>query len=155
MTELNPSLYEMLLQNFDGDLDLHGVSEQDQPILSVLDNLQRILNSRAGALSHLPDYGLPDMSSTLQGLPASAHTLMKTMSDTLLKYEPRLADVAIELLPQQIPGHLEYALNVQLKGGQRVDFATTLGPEGRVLVRHLKRQNYLSQLATHHGKASG
>jgi type VI secretion system protein len=130
MTEPNPSLYEMLLQNFDGELDLHRVSEQDQHTLSVLDNLQRILNCRAGAV--------------LQGLPATAHTLMKTMTDTLLKYEPRLTELAIELLPQVLPGHLECALDVQLKGGRRVSFGTTVGPEGKVLVRHLTRQNYFS-----------
>lgn len=145
MTELSPSLYEMLLQNFDGELDLSRVDEQDQHTLSVLDNVQRILNSRAGALSHLPDYGLPDMGMILQGLPATAHALMGTMTDTLLEYEPRLATVSIELLPQVLPGHLEYALHAQLKNGRRISFGTTLGPEGRALVRHLKRQNYLSK----------
>ncbi|WP_268797258.1 type VI secretion system baseplate subunit TssE [Pseudomonas huanghezhanensis] len=148
MSELNPSLYEMLLQNFDGELDLHRVDEQDQHILSVMDNLQRILNSRAGTLSHLPDYGLPDMGVVLQGLPATAHNLISIMTATLLKYEPRLAAVNIQLLPQTLPGHLEYALDVQLKGGRwstfNTTFGTTLGPEGRALVRHLKRQHYLS-----------
>ncbi|MEQ4280960.1 type VI secretion system baseplate subunit TssE [Pseudomonas syringae] len=143
MSELNPSLYEMLLQNFDGELDLYRVREEDQYTLSVLDNLQRILSSRAGSLSHLPDYGLPDMGLILQGLPASAHGLMGTLVNTLLKYEPRLEAVNIELLPQTLPGHLEYALDAQLKGGERVTFGTTLAPEGKVLVRHLKRQNYL------------
>lgn len=145
MTELNPSLYEMLLQNFDGELDLYRVGEEDQHTLSVLDNLQRILNSRAGTLSHLPDYGLPDMGLILQGLPATAHGLMGTMADTLLKYEPRLVAVNIELLQQAQAGHLEYALDMQLNGGKRVTFGTTLAPEGKVLVRHLKRQNYLSK----------
>ncbi|KHK66256.1 MULTISPECIES: type VI secretion system baseplate subunit TssE [Pseudomonas] len=144
MTEPNPSLYEMLLQNFAGELDLHRVSEQDWHTLSVLDNLQRILNCRAGTLSHLPDYGLPDMGTVLQGLPATAHTLMRTMTNTLLKYEPRLAELSIELLPQAMPGHLECALDGRLKGGRRVVFGTTLGPEGKVLVRHLAQQNYLS-----------
>lgn len=55
MSELNPSLYEMLLQNFDGELDLYRVRGEDQHTLSVLDNLQRILNSRAGSISHLQD----------------------------------------------------------------------------------------------------
>ena len=145
MSELNPSLYEMLLQNFDGELDLYRVREEDQHTLSVLDNLQRILNSRAGSLSHLPDYGLPDMGRILQGLPASAHELMGTLVDTLLKYEPRLEAVNIELLPQTQPGHLEYALDLQLKDGQRVNFGTSLAAEGKVLVRHLKRQHYLSK----------
>lgn len=143
MSELNPSLYEMLLQNFNGELDLHRVREEDQYTLSVLDNLQRILNSRAGSLSHLPDYGLPDMGLILQGLPAAAHGLMGTLTNTLLRYEPRLAAVNIELLPQTQPGHLEYALDTKLKSGERVTFGTTLAPEGKVLVSHLKRQNYL------------
>ncbi|MCJ8207143.1 type VI secretion system baseplate subunit TssE [Pseudomonas sp. RGM2987] len=141
MTELNPSLYELLLQNFAGELDLERVDEQDQPVLSVLDNLQRILDSRAGALSHLPDYGLPDMGTVLQGLPAAAHTLIATMTTVLLKYEPRLASVAVELLPQVSPGYLEFALDVQLKGGRRERFATTLVAEGKALVRSLTGQD--------------
>ena len=145
MTEYTPSLYERLLQNFAGELDLQRVCEADQHALSVLDNLQRILNSRAGALSHLPDYGLPDMGLILQGLPATAQGLIGVMTDTLLKYEPRLAAITIELLPQVLPGHLEYALDMQVKDGQYVTFGTRLTPEGRVLVRHLKRQHYLSK----------
>jgi type VI secretion system protein len=144
MTELNPSLYETLLQHFDGDLGLHQVSEEDQYTLSVLDNVQRILNSRAGALDHLPDYGLPDLGLILQGLPGSAHGLMRTLQDTLVKYEPRLAAVRVELLPQVQPGHLDYSLEVQLKSGKHVTFGATLVPEGKALVRHLKRQHGLS-----------
>lgn len=61
-----PSLYDILYGNFAGGLDLNTVSETDQVILSVLDNMQRILNCRAGTLAHLPDYGLPDMTAVLQ-----------------------------------------------------------------------------------------
>lgn len=141
---MHPSLYEVLLQNFDGELAVDQVADADQLTLSVLDNLQRILNSRAGTLSHLPDYGLPDMGMILQGLPATAHRLMNTLVDTLLKYEPRLAAVSVELLAQAQPGHLEYRLDAQLKGGSRLLFGTTLAAEGKVLVRHLKRQHHLS-----------
>lgn len=140
MTELNPSLYETLLQNFAGELDLCRVDEEDHYILSILNNLQRILNSRAGSLSHLPHYGLPDMSLILQALPGAAHGLMQTMADTLLAYEPRLIAVSIELLPQTEPGHLAYTLNARIQGDRQAIFGTTLGPEGKALVRHLKRQ---------------
>lgn len=145
MAEDNPSLYEMLLQNFSGELELHEVREEDQAILSVLDNVQRILNSRAGSLSHLPDYGLPDMSQILQGLPAAAHGLMGTLTNTLLKYEPRLAELSVQLQPQSQPGYLEYSLDLRLKSGEQATFGTSLAPQGKVLVRHLKRQNYLSR----------
>ncbi|VXC89387.1 Type VI secretion system lysozyme-like protein [Enterobacterales bacterium 8AC] len=140
MPSLNPSLYEMLIGNFSGELGLHQVSEEDQVILSVLDNIQRILNCRAGTLSHLPDYGLPDMSKILQGMPGSAHTLMTTLLHTLLKYEPRLKTIKVVLLPKALPGHLNYAIDAELKGVGLVRYGTEFVPEGRVLVRHLKKQ---------------
>jgi type VI secretion system protein len=138
-----PSLYETLYGNFTGGLDLHQVSEQNQVILSVLDNMQRILNCRAGTLAHLPDYGLPDMTKILQGMPGTAHQLMGTLSEVLLKYEPRLKNIEVVLLAQTQPGELRYAIDVELKGPGLVRYGTEFMPEGRVLLRHLKQQQYL------------
>ena len=138
-----PSLYEMLTGHFAGGLPLSQVSEQNQVILSVLDNLQRILNCRAGTLAHLPGYGLPDMTKILQGMPGTAHELMGTLSEVLLKYEPRLKNIAVVLLEQDIPGELRYAIDAELKGVGLVRYGTEFMPEGRVLIRHLKQQHYL------------
>lgn len=138
-----PSLYEMLSGNFSGGLSLSQVSEQNQVILSVLDNMQRVLNCRAGTLAHLPDYGLPDMTKILQGMPGSAHELMGTLSGVLLKYEPRLKKIDVVLLEQDIPGELRYAIDAELKGIGLVRYGTEFMPEGRVLIRHLKQQHYL------------
>jgi type VI secretion system protein len=133
----------MLLGNFAGGLELHQVSEENQVVLSVLDNMQRILNCRAGTLSHLPDYGLPDMSKILQGMPGTAHSLLTTLSATLLKYEPRLKSLNVVLLPQSTPGHLEYGIDAELKEVGLVRFGTAFMPEGRVLIRHLKQQHFI------------
>ena len=138
-----PSLYESLYGNFTGGLDLHQVNEQNQVIMSVLDNMQRILNCRAGTLAHLPDYGLPDMTKILQGLPGTAHELMGKFSDVLLKYEPRLKSIEVVLLDQEIPGELRYAIDAELKGVGLVRYGTDFMPEGRVLIRHLRQQHYL------------
>lgn len=138
-----PSLYEVLYGNFSGGLDLHYASEQDQVILSVLDNMQRILNCRAGTLAHLPDYGLPDMTKILQGMPGTAHQLMQTLSDVLLKYEPRLQSLSVILLEQTQPGELRYGVDAELKGIGLVRYGTQFMPEGKVLIRHLKQQRYL------------
>ena len=138
-----PSLYEVLYGNFAGGLDLHQVSEQNQVILSVLDNMQRILNTRAGTLAHLPDYGLPDMTKILQGMPGTAHELMEKLSLVLLKYEPRLKRISVVLLPQTMPGELAYAIDAELKGIGLVRYGTEFMPEGRVLIRHLKQQQYV------------
>lgn len=141
---MNPSLYEMLTFNFTGEMDIHQVDERQQVIMSVLDNMQRILNSRAGTLAHLPDYGLPDMNEILQGLPATSHLLMATMRLTLLKYEPRLKQVTLTLLPEIAPGHLRYTIEAELKEVGLVRFGTEFVPEGRVLVRHLRQQGQMS-----------
>lgn len=143
MPRNSPSLCEMLYGNFVGDLDLQQVSEENQVILSVLDNMQRILNCRAGTLAHLPDYGLPDMTKILQGMPGTAHQLLKTFSDVLLKYEPRLKNINVILLDQHIPGELRYAIDAELNGVGLVRYDTEFMPEGRVLLRHLKQQQYL------------
>ncbi|RZN43815.1 type VI secretion system baseplate subunit TssE [Escherichia sp. E2593] len=141
-----PSLYETLFGNFTGGLDLNQVSEQNQIILSVLDNMQRILNSRAGTLAHLPDYGLPDMTKILQGMPGTAHEMMGTLSTVLLKYEPRLKKITVVLLEQAVPGELCYAIDAELKDVGLVRYGTEFMPEGRVLLRHL-RQQYLDTAA--------
>lgn len=145
MENSSPSLYETLYGNFTGGLDLHQVNEQNQAILSVLDNMQRILNCRAGTLKHLPDYGLPDMTKILQGMPGTAHQLLQVFSDVLLKYEPRLKKITVVLLEQNIPGELRYAIDAEFNGIGLVRYGTVFMPEGRVLLRHLKQQQYLDE----------
>ena len=142
-----PSLYEMLSGNFSGGLSLNQVSEQNQVILSVLDNMQRILNCRAGTLAHLPDYGLPDMTKILQGMPGTAHQLITTLSAVLLKYEPRLNRINVVMQEQIQAGELRYAIDAELKGVGLVRYGTEFMPEGRVLIRHLKQQQYLDARA--------
>lgn len=137
---MNPSLYEMLTSNFSNGLDIEWVDERQQVILSVLDNMQRILNSRAGSLSHLPDYGLPDLSHIMQGLPATAHSLIHLLQQTLLKYEPRLKRVTVALLPDVAPGHLAYEIHAELNGIGLVRYGSDYVPEGRFLLRYLKQQ---------------
>lgn len=145
---MTPSLYDILYGNFEGDLELERVGEENQVILSVLDNMQRILNSRAGSLAHLPDYGLPDMTRILQGMPGTAHQLLYTLSEVLLKYEPRLKRIDVVLLEQSMPGELRYAIDAELKEGGLVRFGTEFMPEGRVMIRHMKQQQYLDARAS-------
>ncbi|WP_411704054.1 type VI secretion system baseplate subunit TssE [Edaphovirga cremea] len=145
MNRKSPSLYEILTGNFTGDLPLEAVNEEEQVILSVLDNIQRILNSRAGTLSHLPDYGIPDMTKILQGMPGTAHELRDILAGVLLRYEPRLQSLDVTLLEQDVPGELRYAIDAELKGVGLIRYGTEFMPEGKVMLRYLKQQNYLEK----------
>lgn len=128
-----PSLHEMLFGNVAGGIDLHQVSEESPVILSVLDNRQSMLNTRVGTLSYLSDYGLP----------GSAHTLIETLSAVLLKDEPRLKSLTVQLLEQMQPGELHYAIDAEPKGAGLVRYGTEFMPEGKILLRHLKQQQSL------------
>ncbi|WP_114191662.1 type VI secretion system baseplate subunit TssE [Edaphovirga cremea] len=145
MNRKPPSLYEILTGNFTGDLPLEAVNEEEQVILSVLDNIQRVLNSRAGTLSHLPDYGIPDMTKILQGMPGTAHELRDILAGVLLRYEPRLQSLDVTLLEQDVPGELRYAIDAELKGVGLIRYGTEFMPEGKVMLRYLKQQNYLEK----------
>ena len=132
-----PSLYEILYGNFAGGLALNQVGEEEQGIL----------NSRAGSLKRLPGYGLPDMTTILQGIPGTAHQLMRVLSDVLLKYEPRIKRVDVTMQEQTQPGELHYVIDAELKDAGLVRYGTTFMPEGRVLLRHLKQQRYVQTWA--------
>ena len=66
---------------------------------SITDHLYRLLNARRGAIQHMPDYGLPDLSELYQGLPYSVEILIREIKDQIERFEPRLRDVNIEYKP--------------------------------------------------------
>ena len=70
---MDAALYEKLTGFYSDGLPLDGLPDGFQLVRSVLDNIQRILNSRSGSLKHLPDYGIPDLSMVYKNLPSSAH----------------------------------------------------------------------------------
>jgi type VI secretion system protein len=132
---MGPSLYDTLLGFFNSGTAIGSFNEKTQKIISVMDNMQRILNSRAGSIKHLPDYGLPDMAQVYQGLPSSAFVLMHAMQKTLLKYEPRLQTVDIKLEESDDKMMLHYTLICHLKEAGLVKFGTYFMPEGKATLK--------------------
>ena len=96
-----------------GGLDLHQVSEEIQVILSVLDNMQRILNCRAGTLRAPAGLRSAGYDEDTPRMPGTAHELMEKLSAVLLKYEPRLQRLTVVLLEQTQPGELRYAIDAR------------------------------------------
>ncbi|KVE40089.1 type VI secretion system baseplate subunit TssE [Burkholderia sp. TSV86] len=129
-----PSLYDMLLGHIGGE-PIHAYDDRTLECLSVQQNVQRILNTRAGALKHLPDYGLPDLTNIYKALPASAQVLKAQMEATLLEYEPRIRSIDVEILENDDPGVLvSFEMTCQLKTAGLVRFGTYFEPPGRMRV---------------------
>ncbi|AIY41468.1 Uncharacterized protein LT85_2310 [Collimonas arenae] len=129
-----PSLYDKLLGHI-GDIPLNAYDDKTLEILSVMENLRRILNTRAGSLKHLPDFGLPDLTNVYRNLPASAHQLKKEMEATLLIYEPRIKGIEIDVLPADPGMVISYLMTCHLRKRGLVRFGTHFEPEGRTLLQ--------------------
>ncbi|KVT44788.1 type VI secretion system baseplate subunit TssE [Burkholderia ubonensis] len=137
-----PSLYDMLLGQIGGE-PIDAYDDKTLECLSVQQNVRRILNTRAGALKHLPDYGLPDLTNIYKALPASAHVLKQQMEATLLRYEPRIRSIDVEIIDNQDPGILvSFEMTCHLKNAGLVRFGTYFEPPGRLRVeRRLRGQH--------------
>lgn len=129
-----PSLYDMLLGQI-GGVPIDAYDDRTLECLSVLQNMRRIVNTRAGALKHLPDYGLPDLTNIYKALPASAHMLKQQMEATLVKYEPRIRAIDVEIIDNQDPGVLVgFEMTCHLKNAGLVRFGTYFEPPGRLRI---------------------
>lgn len=134
-----PSLYDMLLGQIGGE-PLDAYDDKTLEIMSVQQNVRRILNTRLGALKHLPDYGLPDLTNIYKALPASSHLLRQQMETTLLKFEPRIRAIDVEIIENDDPGVLvSFEMTCHLKRSGLVRFGTYFEPPGRMRLERPSR----------------
>ncbi len=101
----NLSLYNLLAGFFTYEnpspadierMDFERLSEEQKVRKSIIENLTMILGTRQGSVSHLPDFGLPDILQVYINSGYSFEPLKKQIRDTVLKYEPRLGNVRVE-----------------------------------------------------------
>ena len=137
---MSASLYDILYGYFESGIPIDDVAENEQTVISVMDNIERILNSRAGAIKHMPDYGLPDMSTIFQALPSSAYILMRAIEHTLLTYEPRISSININIEEKNNDAMvLAYELICHLKEGGLVKYGTYFMPDGKALLKYTRK----------------
>ncbi|WP_442964395.1 GPW/gp25 family protein [Pseudomonas sp. KNUC1026] len=120
------SLYETLTGQFANGLRIDQVDESEQPLLSVLDTLQRVFASRQGAVAHVPDFGLPDLAQMLDAHPAARQAICRDVCDAVLAAEPRVLQAHAAPGVQSVPGQFSIELNLELVGGGRHDAARRL-----------------------------
>jgi type VI secretion system protein len=101
----NLSLYNILVGYFTFELAdpsnidpsfLDNLSEEKKIRHSIVENLTMVLRSRRGSILHMPDFGLPDVMHAYIDSGYSFDTLKKDIRETILKYEPRIANVRVE-----------------------------------------------------------
>ncbi|MDR6482651.1 type VI secretion system baseplate subunit TssE [Paraburkholderia terricola] len=131
-------LFERITGHFADGSTVSDYTPEDQTFLSVRDNIERILNSRRRSLAHLPDYGLDDLSEIYRHLPSSTHKLRNAIEATLLKYEPRLKAVEIEVHAPEPGMMVSFTMACHLHQQGLVRFDTVFTPDGKTRLRMLQ-----------------
>jgi type VI secretion system protein len=72
------------------------LSEEKKLRQSIIENLTMILQTRRGSVLHLSDFGIPDIVQVYIDSGYSFEQLKKYISETILKYEPRVSKVKVE-----------------------------------------------------------
>jgi type VI secretion system protein len=133
-----PGLFERITGYFADGAAVSDFTLEEQTFLSVRDNIERILNSRRHSLAHLPDFGLDDLSEIYRNLPSSTHRLRNAIEATLLKYEPRLKAVEIEVQAPEPGMTVSFTLACHLHKEGLVRFDTVFTPDGKTRLRMLQ-----------------
>ena len=68
---------------------------------SVREHLGWMLNAHSGDAPACPDYGLPDLSGIIAGLPKSENAFCSALRKSILEHEPRISHVNIWLNPSE------------------------------------------------------
>jgi type VI secretion system protein len=127
---MEASLYDVLRGTFADGRRLESLSPSGWRERSILSNLERLMNTRQGAVAHLPDYGVPDLSNVYRDMPGSITELQRSIADAVETYEPRLRHVRVEHLnTDQYAMQLIFLLTAVTARGERVRFKTTFSSD--------------------------
>lgn len=107
---------------------------------SVVEHIQRLLETRKGMLVHMPDFGMPDIGDLFRRLPGSAPEIQTEMESLIRKYEPRMENVKVHYLEfEPAQARIRFRITGSLKGAGRVQLESSFFPNGRGEVRHTGR----------------
>ncbi len=106
-----------------------------EAVESIAAHLRALLNTRRGDCVTAPDFGILDFADVVHEFPGGIQQLAKSIRSTVLQYEPRLKNVTVRHVPDEIPLALRFEITAQVAEGRTartLRFATTVKPGGRV-----------------------
>ncbi|MFP4451882.1 MAG: type VI secretion system baseplate subunit TssE [Desulfobacterales bacterium] len=125
------------LRAYEMDPDHRGMFNAELAMNSVLDHLKALLNTRQGSAMIAEDLGLPDFTNMIRAFDDMTYDELAVHIQTVLeKYEPRMKNIHIEVLPRDDKVlKLKFKIEGKL-GAPRSDidisFETVVDPEGKI-----------------------
>lgn len=124
---MKAGLFESLTGRFSDGTPLDSLPESQLKTRSIIDHLSRLLNTRAGSISHLLDYGIPEFSELYHSTPVGIRRLQIAIKRTVEKYEPRLKNIRVDVM-ETVESNtcLFFLVSAEIVDGPEVKFRTTL-----------------------------
>ena len=123
---MDAGLYDVLLGHFADGSRVEAVGRAERRVQSVVSHLRYLFNTRRGSLSHLPDYGLPDVAEAYRDHANAAEPLRVALKEVIERYEPRLRRVRVE--SRETEAHemrLVFLVTGETAPGERLRLETT------------------------------
>lgn len=123
---MKAGLLDVITGRFRDGEEVRAVPPDQHELRSIISNLGYLFNTRRGALPHLPEYGLPDITEIYRDIPDSVLKLRKSIKEAVDQYEPRLRRVRVE--PQVTDPYemrLVFLVSGEMLDGRQVRFQTT------------------------------
>jgi type VI secretion system protein len=130
---MNQGLFESLCGHYMDGTPVESVPKGSRVVRSIMDHLNRLFNTREGAIGHLPDYGLPDITEVYRKMPHGLEDLEQAIKRCLERYEPRLKNIRISHRDADpLDFKLVFIVSGELRnGGGLVRFQTTFTSLGQ------------------------
>ena len=99
------------IQYLESNPDARVERNTSRKIRSIINHLQNLLNTHQGSVLIADDYGIPDITNTHgESITEMTRRLENTLRGVIMKYEPRLSDVRVNLISQE-----ENVLSIKFK----------------------------------------
>ncbi len=115
-----------------------GGENRKRCIDSILEHLQRILNTRQGNVPIAADYGIPDFLDFLQTYPDSVHQIEESIRTAIDRYEPRLSGTSVTFIPREdedLTLRFQIIARLATVGERQVLLETVVDTDGRIRIR--------------------
>ena len=111
----------------------------DEIRASIIKNLERILNSRAGMSAACESYGIPDMTQIVRGIPERRLEIEQALARCIEEYEPRLTHIEVRHdIENKTPMVACFQVHAAISTGKTAEevwFDTVVVSSGRVRLR--------------------
>jgi type VI secretion system protein len=120
---MDAGLYDILSGRYTGSQGSTGGEERR--VASIISNLQVLFNTRRGSLTHLPDFGVPDIADIYRDMPGTIDDMLRAVGESVRQFEPRLDNVRVEHVDtDRFAMRMVLVVSGDIVGGGRVRFQT-------------------------------